>query len=76
MTRRTNDTEETGFWSARLVLSLLLIAIALAFVLSNLHAVPVGFLGLTWTLPMWIWLVLLLAVGVGIGWMRPWRKRR
>lgn len=64
-----------GFWSARLVLSIILVGLSLVFIFSNLHVVPVGLFGISLRLPMWIWFVVLLAVGIGIGWMRPWSRK-
>ncbi|MBO3662345.1 hypothetical protein [Microbacterium stercoris] len=73
---RQSDTQENGFWSARLILSLVLTAAALIFVFSNVHSVPIIFFGITLTLPMWIWFAVLLAVGITIGWMRPGSRRQ
>lgn len=68
---RRSGTDEQGFWSAQLVLSLVLTAAALIFIFSNVHAVPIVFFGITLTLPMWIWFSILLLLGMAIGWMRP-----
>ena len=73
---RKNQTQETGFWNARLILSLVLVSAALTFIFSNLHSVPVVFFGITRSLPMWIWFVVLLLIGIAIGWMRPGSGRR
>ncbi len=71
MAQRTSGGRD-GFWSARVILSIILVAASLLFIFSNLHVVPVGFFGIELRLPMWIWFALLLAIGIGIGWLRPW----
>ena len=70
-----NDSRANGRWNARLTLSIVLAFLALVFVFSNVHPVPIGFFGITFTLPMWIWFVLLLVVGILIGWMRPGSRK-
>ena len=82
MTRRaakTTDQSQSGtksFWSARLVLSIVLVAAALLFVFSNRDTAQVAFFGLYFTLPMWVWFIVLLTVGIVIGSLRPWGRAR
>lgn len=62
----------------RLVISLLLLAVALIFIFSNTGIATFRFLIIRIALPGWIWFLLLLAIGIIVGSLRPWlgsRKR-
>lgn len=58
----------------RITVSVLLVAAALLFIVSNRDPVQIAFFGLYFDLPMWIWIIVFLAIGTVIGWLRPWRK--
>ena len=50
----------------------ILLAISLAFVLSNLESGVIRFLGFQFEMPVWIWFLGVLIVGVLIGSLFPW----
>ena len=58
--------------SAKTVIALILLAISLAFVLSNLESGVIRFLGFQFEMPVWIWFLGVLIVGVLIGSLFPW----
>lgn len=66
--------------SGKTVTALILLAISLAFVLSNLGTGTIMFLGFRFVMPVWIWFLAVLVVGVVIGslfpWFRPKSKKR
>lgn len=66
--------------SGRTIAALVLLAIALAFVLSNLGSGTIMFLGFRFVMPVWIWFLGVLVVGVVIGslfpWFRPKHKKK
>lgn len=75
MTGHTPETSKGGV-SAKLVIGLVLLAVALVFVFSNLTSATLHFLGITFTAPGWVWFLALLAIGVVIGSMFPWFRPR
>ncbi len=62
--------------SARTVIAIVLLAIALLFVFSNLGSASVHFLGLALTMPAWIWFLVVLLIGVAVGSLFPWLRPR
>lgn len=58
--------------SGRTIFALVLLAISLAFVLSNLGTGTIMFLGFRFVMPVWIWFLGVLIVGVVIGSLFPW----
>ena len=64
--------------SAKLIIALILLALALVFAFQNTGTRPVNFLWWTVSLPAWIWFVIILVIGVIVGslfpWFRPKRK--
>lgn len=58
--------------SGKTITALILLAIALAFVLSNLDPGTIRFLGFQFEMPVWIWFLGVLVVGVVIGSLFPW----
>lgn len=58
--------------SGKTITALILLAISLAFVLSNLEAGTIMFLGFQFVMPVWIWFLGVLIVGVVIGSLFPW----
>ena len=66
--------------SGRTITALVLLAIALAFVLSNLGSGTIMFLGFRFVMPVWIWFLGVLILGVVIGslfpWFRPKNKKK
>ncbi len=66
--------------SGKTITALILLAISLAFVLSNLESGTIMFLGFRFVMPVWIWFLGVLVVGVVIGslfpWFRPKNKKK
>lgn len=66
--------------SGKTFTALALLAIAIAFALSNLESGPIRFLGFEFFMPVWIWFISVLVVGVVIGslfpWFRPKNKKK
>ncbi len=66
--------------TAGAIVALVVLALALVFVFSNLDEGPVHFLWITVTMPVWIWFLLVLLAGVIVGslfpWFRPRKKNR
>lgn len=66
--------------SGKTITALILLAVALAFVLSNLESGTIMFLGFRFVMPVWIWFLGVLVVGVVIGslfpWFRPKNKKK
>lgn len=72
--------ESKGGVSAKLIVSLVILALALIFVFSNLGTATLHFLGFGFSAPGWVWFLVLLAAGVVIGslfpWFRPKKKKQ
>lgn len=64
--------------SGKLILALVLLALALVFAFQNTRTGDVHFLWWTLSMPAWIWFIIILVIGVIIGslfpWFRPKRK--
>jgi uncharacterized integral membrane protein len=58
--------------TAKLIIGLILIALALIFIFQNTSSREVHFLFWSFSAPTWIWLVIVLVIGVVIGSMFPW----
>lgn len=56
----------------KLIVALILLALALIFIFQNTGAGDVKVLFWTVSLPAWIWLLVVLLIGVVIGSMFPW----
>ena len=70
------SAQETKGLSAKAVIAIVLLAIALVFVFSNLGSASVFFVGLSLTMPAWIWFLVVLLLGVAIGSLFPWLRPR
>ncbi len=62
--------------SAKSIVAIVLLVIALLFVFSNLGSASVFFLGLALTMPAWIWFLVVLLIGVAVGSLFPWLRPR
>ncbi|GAA1777926.1 hypothetical protein [Leucobacter iarius] len=69
------ESESKGL-SARSIVAIVLLVIALLFVFSNLGSASVFFLGLALTMPAWIWFLVVLLIGVAVGSLFPWLRPR
>lgn len=58
--------------SMRLVVTVVLAALAIVFVFQNSTSGRIRFLFWDFSMPAWIWLLVVLAVGVVIGSLFPW----
>ena len=73
----TNDSSGGFRLNGRAVTAIILAALALAFIFSNLGDATLRFLFLQFTMPAWIWFLVVLVAGVVIGSLFPWfRKKR
>lgn len=58
--------------SAKAIVAIALLALALVFIFSNLEDGTLQFLGFSFVMPIWIWFLGVLLVGVIIGSLFPW----
>ncbi|TAM68318.1 MAG: LapA family protein [Microbacteriaceae bacterium] len=71
-----SDTDRKHGLSVKLIVALVLLAVALVFVFSNLGTGKIFFLGFGIAMPTWIWFLLVLLIGVVIGSLFPWFRPR
>lgn len=71
----TNAASKRGM-SGKSITALILLAVALAFIFSNLGEGTIMFLGFRFIMPVWIWFLSVLVVGVVIGSLFPWFRPR
>ncbi|WP_157571156.1 LapA family protein [Nocardioides insulae] len=62
--------------SAKAITAIVLVVLGVIFALSNLNEGTVSFLGMDFTMPVWIWVIVVLAVGVVAGSLYPWGRRK
>lgn len=58
--------------SGKTITALILLAVSLAFIFSNLNDGAIMFLGFKFVMPVWIWFLGVLLMGVIIGSLFPW----
>jgi uncharacterized integral membrane protein len=50
--------------------------IVVIFMVQNTEEVQVQWLGLSWSMPLWLLIVIALLLGTAIGWLARWRHAR
>lgn len=68
--------EQRRSLSGKTITALILLAISLAFIFSNLNQGTIMFLGFRFVMPVWIWFLGVLVMGVVIGSLFPWFRGR
>ncbi|MBC9926779.1 MULTISPECIES: hypothetical protein [unclassified Leucobacter] len=71
-----SSPEQRRSMSGKTITALILLAISLAFVFSNLNQGTIMFLGFRFVMPVWIWFLGVLLMGVVIGSLFPWFRGR
>jgi uncharacterized integral membrane protein len=75
MSESTNNQEKKG-GTTRLIIAIIILALTLVFVFSNMGSATLHFLGFRFVAPGWIWFFAVLAAGVVIGSLFPWFRKK
>jgi uncharacterized integral membrane protein len=74
MTEPATKGSSNGTNVARIIVTVVIIAAVVAFILQNRQDIPVDFLFLTVTMSLWLLIVVFLVLGALLGFM--WQRRR
>jgi uncharacterized integral membrane protein len=74
MTEPATTGSSNGTNLARIIVTAVIIAAVVAFILQNRQDIPVDFLFLTVTMSLWLLIVVFLVLGALLGFM--WQRRR
>lgn len=50
--------------------------VVIIFVVQNTEEVQVQWLGLDWSMPLWLLILIVMLLGVALGWLARWRQVR
>ena len=79
MSNNAPNTGDKKAISAKAIVAIVILILALIFVFSNLHDSTTYFLWMSFTIPAWIWFLIVLVAGVVVGslfpWFRPKKKK-
>lgn len=62
--------------SAKVVVALVLTAVALIFIFQNTGSQEVHFLGWYFSMPTWLWILVIFLLGAVVGSVFPWLRTR